>query len=381
MPQRQSLVGKAWRAVRTLATRRIEFEFENMPVTIPNASYARILNWILAETSVLVRSSKPWGRPTHVQVETSTRCNQRCQYCPVGQELAERTGHLDPATFRRFTDQMGDMPLIFQMWGWGEPFLNESIYEMISYARAKGIPTVSSTNGQIFEQMEQAEKLVRSGLDMLVVSVSGITQDTYGRYRPGSRIDKVFEGLRNIAEQKRRQGRSTPMVSLTFVVSKDNEHEAPLVPRVARELGVDLYSLKRLNPTSTRSERWIGDEHVAGDARFIRLRYREGERVRVKNNRCKALWQGTTLRWDGRVNACPFDFHSKHTLGDAHAADFVQIWTGEQYSKMRRQFREDWNGISICENCTFAFEGGGYDEVFAETVFLSREPSVVLDSP
>jgi hypothetical protein len=57
-------------------------------------------------------------------------------------------------------------------------------------------------------------------------------------------------------------------------------------------------------------------------------------------------------------------------LGHVDQNDFAQIWDGPSYQDMRQQFRKDWNQISICENCTYAFEGGSYDEAAAETVFF-----------
>ena len=190
-------------------------------------------------------------------------------------------------------------------------------------------------------------------------------------FRPGSQVERVFEGIRNIVAEKKRQGKTTPLLSLTFVASSSNEHEVPHLREMARELGVDALTIKTLNPTSTQSETWRGDEHIASDPRLVRLKYEDGRRVRVKHNRCKVLWQGTTLRWDGRINACAYDFHGKYTLGHVKNDGFVQIWTGQPYTQMRDQFRNDWNQISICENCTYAFEGGSFDEVMAETVFLA----------
>src|SRR6185503_11758644 len=130
----------------------------------------------------------------------------------------------------------------------------------------------------------------------------------------------------NIVSAKRRRGKQTPLISLTFIVSESNEHEVPQLQAAARNLGVDALTIKKLNPTSTASERWKGDEHIARDPRFVRLKYENGQRVRVKHNRCKALWQETTLRWDGRINPCAYDFHGKHELGHLNRNDFSEIW-------------------------------------------------------
>jgi radical SAM protein with 4Fe4S-binding SPASM domain len=368
---RKSLGTKAWEAARTLATRRIEFSFENLPVRIAGASWKKIFNWLVVEASIAAGTTRAWGMPTHVHIEPSSKCNQRCLYCPVGQELSGPTGHLDLETFKKLADAQKGHALLYEFWGWGEPFLNEQVYAMIRYARELGIRTVSSTNGQLFERKEAAEAVVESGLDLLIVSVSGVSQETYGRFRPGSKWEKVAAGVKNVTEAKKRLGSRTPLVSLTYIVSRENEHETGEVERVARELGVDAYSLKRLNPTSTRTARWNGDEHVASDSRFVRLEYENGERKRVKKNPCKALWQGGVLRWDGAMTPCAYDFHSKRKMGDLGKQEFVEIWQGGAYRGMREQFREKYEEIEICRDCTYAFVGGNYEDVFAEKVFLN----------
>jgi MoaA/NifB/PqqE/SkfB family radical SAM enzyme len=370
---KKGLAAKCREAIKALLTRQIEFRFEQLPVVIPNASYGRIFNWLLAEMSALRNTAEPWGKPTHVQIETSSKCNHRCSYCPVTQEKAAATGHMDYETFRKFAGELGDKPLLYQLWGWGEPFLNPAIFDMIRYARQRNIRTISSTNGELFERPELAEQLVESGLDILIVAVSGVSQETYGAYRPLSQVSRVFDGVRNIVAAKRRLGKQNPLVSLTVVITKANEHEVPRLREIGEELGVDAVTIKSLNPASTQGPGWNGDAHIASDPSLVRLVYEEGARVRTKRNPCKHLWQGTTLRWNGTVNPCPYDFHGVRTLGDSRKSEFVQIWTGEAYRDMRRAFREDWNKIPICENCTYAFEGGSHNEAFVETLWIQRQ--------
>lgn len=77
----------------------------------------------------------------------------------------------------------------------GEPYLNPSFLEMVKYAVSKRIYTSTSTNAHYLND-ETAKKTVESGLDRLIISVDGTTQETYSSYRIGGKLDKVIEGTK-----------------------------------------------------------------------------------------------------------------------------------------------------------------------------------------
>jgi uncharacterized radical SAM superfamily Fe-S cluster-containing enzyme len=81
----------------------------------------------------------------------SSRCNLRCTYCPVGTEIGP-TGHMELDVFKKFVDDVYRHALVIVLWGWGEPFICPSVYEMIDYAHTKGVRLVSSTNGHFVRQ-------------------------------------------------------------------------------------------------------------------------------------------------------------------------------------------------------------------------------------
>jgi len=89
---------------------------------------------------------------------------------------------------------------------------------------------MSSTNGHVFADLEHARQVVASGLDVLVVSVDGITQGSYEQYRGAGNLDTVLGGIRNVVAEKRRRGAGTPIVNLRFIVMKHGEPELPRFP-------------------------------------------------------------------------------------------------------------------------------------------------------
>ena len=61
-------------------------------------------------------------------------------------------------TFTKILDEVGGYIFTLLFWGWGEPFLDPRAFDMIAYARAKGIKVISSTNGHLFARQEFADR-------------------------------------------------------------------------------------------------------------------------------------------------------------------------------------------------------------------------------
>jgi radical SAM protein with 4Fe4S-binding SPASM domain len=371
--QKKRLIQKIFEALRAFFTKNICFEFECIPIHISNASYRKIINWIMVELAIVLKTKRPLGWPTFLQIEPTTKCNLKCSYCPVSQIENSSTGHMDKKMFEQVVDELADYTLLLVFWGWGEPFVNPQVYDMIAHAKKRGINVISSTNGYVFTDKKQARQLVLSGIDYLIVSTVGISQESYEHFRQGN-VNKPLQGIQNIVEQKKKLNSSTPLISLTLVVTQYSEHEVRLAKEVAESLEVDMLSLKKINQCTREIDGKKNIDILPNDLKYHRLRYEKGSHtpIMVRHNPCKALWHNTTLRWNGRVNSCAFDFSGVSALGDFNKKNIKEIWHDEPYHKMRYQFREDWKSISICSKCTYAFAGGNYTDIIAESFFFKN---------
>ena len=78
---------------------------------------------------------------------------------------------------------------------------------MVRYASDRGIFTFTSTNGHFVRSPEQAQAIVESGLDEMIVSLDGVDQATYeDGYRVGGQIERVFSGVRLAGRGQRGTG-------------------------------------------------------------------------------------------------------------------------------------------------------------------------------
>jgi radical SAM protein with 4Fe4S-binding SPASM domain len=265
------------------------------------------------------------------------------------------------------------------LWDWGEPFLNPAIYDMISYAKQKGIKILSSTNGHFFRSREQAIQLVNSGLDTIIVAVDGISQETYQRYRELGNLTTVTDGIRKIVAAKKELHSKTPLVNFRFVVMKHNEHEIPRLRGFAQSLGVDMLSLRALHPHDDKGllkGSRNGSQFMPANPLYHRYKDdSDGVSMKRRNyNPCRKLWNSATLHWNGTVCPCCFDPHDRHVLGDLTDTDFRKIWKGQAYREMRRAFRQDYRRLTMCADCTYAYEGGALStEDFIEAHFFDGQ--------
>src|SRR3954469_24923239 len=143
-------------------------------------------------------SGKPvqWGYPISISFEPTTSCNLRCPECPSGLRAFTRpTGMLRKDFFSETIDQLSKDLLYLVFYFQGEPYLHPGFLDMVKYASAKKIYTATSTNAHYLND-ENARRTIESGLDRLIISIDGTTQEVYEQYRVGGRLDKVLEGTK-----------------------------------------------------------------------------------------------------------------------------------------------------------------------------------------
>ena len=380
----QTMIEKFLQAASVLARRKVSFELDLVPLHFTDLSLKKVTNWVLTESSVVFKPTKPWGFPTVLQIEPTSRCNLRCKICPVATGLGRPVGDMDPAMFERTVDELADYLLLLMFWDWGEPFLHSNAYRMIRYAHDRGVKVASSTNGHIFASADHARQVIESGLDVLVFSVDGITQETYERCRTSGRLDTVLEGIRNVVAEKRRLRSATPIVNLRFIVMKHGEHEVPQLEEYARSLGVDVLTLRKFHFVPGTEVEDVGqragtapqkaDGLVPEEVKFqLPALPEDGQRpVRIDRNPCRNLWNCPTIHWDGTVCSCFMDYNERRPLGSLKQKSFREIWRGDDYTKLRRGFRKHWQELPLCGECASGFAGGDVGrEANAEAFFFN----------
>ncbi len=296
---------------------------------------------------------KPYhfGMPASISFEPTTSCNLRCPECPSGlRSFTRPTGMLQQKLFKQTIDELHNRLLYLIFYFQGEPYLNPSFLDMVRYAADRKIYTATSTNAHYLSP-EVAERTVKSGLDRLIISIDGTTQETYQSYRIGGKLDKVISGTKNIVEARKNAGSSTPHIIFQFLVVKPNEHQRNDVKKLAAELGVDEVRFK----TAQIYDYENGSDLIPDDLNFSRYRPDGEGKWSIKNrllNHCWKMWHSCVITWDGKVVPCCFDKDAHYRLGDMQKESFKALWKGEAYNKFRASLVRSRTEIEMCTNCT-----------------------------
>ncbi len=252
--------------------------------------------------------------------------------------------------FKRTIDELHDTLLYLIFYFQGEPYLHPNFLELVRYAADRKIYTATSTNAHYLTD-DNARKTIESGLDRLIISIDGTTQDVYEQYRVGGNLNKVLEGTRNLIRWKKELKSATPHVIFQFLVVKPNEHQIAEVHQLARELGVDEVKLK----TAQIYDYEHGSDLMPTIEKYSRYAPKADGTFGIKNallDHCWRMWHSCVMTWDGRIVPCCFDKDADHQLGTLQDHSFTDVWFSDAYRRFRRTLIQNRAEIEMCRNCT-----------------------------
>ena len=297
------------------------------------------------------RNAVQWGLPISIAIEPTTSCNLRCPECPSGlRSFTRNTGMLEKDFFLKVIDEIHKDILYLIFYFQGEPYLNPDFLDMVKYASSKNIYTATSTNAHYLNDVN-AKKTIESGLDRLIISIDGTTQETYESYRIGGKLEKVIEGAKNIVKWKKELKSKTPHTVFQFLVVKPNEHQVEDVKKLAKEIGIDEVGLK----TAQVYDYEHGNSLIPDIEEYSRYKKMSDGSYKIKNNldhHCWKLWHSCVVTWDGIVVPCCFDKDAEHRLGNLQKESFSSIWQNEKYKLFRASVLRSRSEIDICKNCS-----------------------------
>lgn len=315
----------------------------------------RVLNLLLLKISYYwskwTKQTMHLGLPFSLSIEPTTACNLGCPECPSGlKQFTRPTGKLALDLHEKMLAQVSKSVFYINYYFQGEPFLHPDFLQLIRQAKQHKIYTATSTNAHFIDE-KKALEIIDSGLDRLIISIDGLTQETYEQYRVHGKLEKVLEGTKHLVNAKRQRQSSSPHLIFQFLAVRANEHEIPIIHQVGKDMGVDevriktaqLYDYKNGNPLMPKNEDYARYRKKA-DGTYV-LKYKLG-------NHCWRMWSGSVLTWDGKVVPCCFDKDANHVLGTVENQSFYTIWTSVTYKAFRSQVFTNRKSIDICTNCS-----------------------------
>ena len=317
------------------------------------------LNTVRAEISFLLSR---WGicrvrhLPTFVSIESAHTCQLTCPDCALGAGQTAKGGIMPLPTFEHILNQLAPSVHTMQFYFQGEPLLNPDLPKMIALAHKRHIYTIVSTNAQALTPL-LAQQLTEAGLNRIIVSIDGFSQESYEQYRKGGSLHKALDGLQYLHDAQR--GRQ-PWIELQVLRLRSNENEWDFVRRHYRSMGANSLTFKTAqffdfeqgNPLMPSNPKYCRYEQQA-DGHYHLKHSRNGAPSTIHyplSTPCHRLWTGCVITTTGEVLPCCYDKQSRYSFGNILQQDIQTIYHSDKAQSFRQRVLKG-NTIDICRNC------------------------------
>lgn len=347
------------------------------------------------------------GKIRQVSFRITDLCNLRCATCGQwgekgflhGRSLGQlRREEVSPGRYADLLDDLvrcGNRPLVY-FWG-GEPMLYEGSVDLMERAARLGLPVSIATNGT--RVAREAERLVRTPLFLLQVSIDGHCAELHDRLRPsvggGSNFQDVESALDAVSQARGRHPGGLPlMVSLTVISRENIHHLVDIYEKFHRQVDLFVFYLswwidpdrasaherdfsRRFGFTPSLHRGWLGSwkptDYDALDRQFQELARRsrslsappavilpkvtgaaELERYYTHHEctfgfkECISIYQAVEIDSNGDMSPCR-DYHD-YTVGNVKNDTIDRLWNSPAYRRFRNSISKE-GLMPVCSRC------------------------------
>lgn len=249
------------------------------------------INRELNNLEALAGVAEVQARPTHLEVDFSSRCNYRCPMCHQSKYDMGRFA-LDRAQLDTLIDSLPYVDTVM-IAGLGEPLLYPGLPHFLPWLRRYGCHVHLFTNGELIHRRLDCLR----DLDRISISLDGATSATFETLRRGGHFDKVVANIRALRAAAPR----AELVTST-VVSRCNVGEVAAIVALAASLGMQAVNLSPVDHTPAlmlRPEDAAVFQHQLGLAR------RQHPHIAIHNNLSAAHF-----RSDRNTQVAPTDLEA-----------------------------------------------------------------------
>jgi putative metalloenzyme radical SAM/SPASM domain maturase len=208
------------------------------------------------------------SHPSRLFVETTTRCNLKCQSCvKQSKENGITEGDMSMASFMALAPAFPHLERLV-LNGIGEPLLHPLLEDFIQIAKTS-MPAGSwigfQSNGTLLTH-ERAESLLDSGLDRICLSLDSVSSVTFRDLRQGGEVADIENAINALQAARVRTGRTGFEIGIEFVVSLANFRELPEVVKWAARHEVSFVIVSHLLPYDLSQALKTAYEHNSDEA-------------------------------------------------------------------------------------------------------------------
>lgn len=276
--------------------------------------------------------------PKVILIDTTSFCNLRCSMCGH-KTMKRKKGRMSWNLFAKIIDEIAETDKSVRVWMvfFGEALLlkraKPSIFDMISYAKNKGLTdVVLNSNGNLLDK-EAAQGLINSRLDAIYVGIDAFKPETYSKLRIGGNYEKTVGNVINLINLKKELGSEKPEVYVQFVEMEENKDQ--------KEEFLNFWQTHGAIVKTRPMVSW---------ANLVKA----PNLVLDQKDRWPCYWamQTMSITDDGKVVTCAVDVDARFIAGDVNTQSIKEIWNGnlKELRKMHELLHFD-RLPDFCRDC------------------------------
>ncbi|MFP4019702.1 MAG: radical SAM/SPASM domain-containing protein [Bacteroidales bacterium] len=306
-------------------------------------------------------STKPVTGPLKVAWDITYRCNSRCITCSTWKN--ENPPELGTDECKIIIDELAKNNVISLSFSGGEPLLRRDIYELISYAKEKGLNVTMNSNASLINE-KNVKKLCDTGLDIIYISVDGSNKYTHDKLRG---ISGSFERTISNVNLIKLNRKKKPKIYFNTTINKYNANEIYDIVKLGYELGIDGITMQPIHSFSDtifspENELILRNEDLPVLEEQLKMMQKDFKRNfsflddylkgiktfiispnQLYKYRCVAAYLTMVIGATGEVYPCPTYFRR---CGSIQKETFKEIWYSNEMDKLRKDIKE--NNHPIC---------------------------------
>jgi radical SAM protein with 4Fe4S-binding SPASM domain len=288
--------------------------------------------------------------PKLIGIELTNHCDLECIMCPQPDQT-RNLGLMDMDLFKKIIDQVRGHSEFIYLHGLGESLLHPKFFEMAEYANKAGLKTHLSTN-LTFLNEERNERLAKSDIDFIVLSLDGATKETYESIRIGGDFEKSINHIKHLLKLKKKYN-SKFLIDIQFIQMEKNQHQAHQIKSLFSDDEREVIDRFRVKPAFSTTNKTVDNP----------LKHRVP---------CYYLWSTMTILQDGKVSMCCMDFDGEVILGDLTKEKVYDVWNNRAMVSLRDKHKKlEYDSSPICDKCSVPNMGYFSNTTILASAFLS----------
>lgn len=287
-------------------------------------------------------------------IQITNSCNLTCPSCPLGRAQHRFMPKVQSISQEKFIQILAKLKMLpgikanpISLHNWNEPFLHPQITELVEIINQHGMSCMASTNLNL--NVNYGKAINNPAFRQLIVSVSGITQDTYQKGHRRGNINNVLRNLEKLAYDKTN---ADCQVQVVYHQYNDNLEEESQIKDLAQQFGFEFYPY----PAFISLSHWVAQYFCTGvkawehdpDALQVlpRLLFSQNYIQMFKVNDlddipCSMQDNNIFIDVDGNVfSCCYFSFEQNNYVGNILEDDLPVLMAKKKTLAFCRQCRQ-----------------------------------------